>query len=102
LDAGGHFVQFFQHCVLAFRDAMHPPKANDPAGHAGPGERQNDHLSYIARLAPLVSSATVGWGDSFDFAQGKTFAQGPLSIARRNESKANVSFPLPWEQRGED
>jgi hypothetical protein len=58
-DAGGHFVQLLQHCVLAGGNAMHPPKADDPARQPDPGEREHDHFYHIWRLGRVRCQAIV-------------------------------------------
>jgi hypothetical protein len=39
-----HLMQLFQHCVLPGRDAMHPPKTNNPAGKPGPRKQNYYHF----------------------------------------------------------
>lgn len=48
-DAFRHFMQFLQHRMLMRRNPMHPPKANQPAAKAYPGERENEHCLMCAR-----------------------------------------------------
>src|SRR5882724_1323053 len=45
-----HFMQLFQHCILARRDTMHPPKTNAPTTNTEPAKHNRDHITVPASL----------------------------------------------------
>jgi hypothetical protein len=39
-----NIMQLFQHHILARRNTMHPPEADNPARQPEPGKRDNNHF----------------------------------------------------------